>query len=101
MAKKNATIFVCNSCGYESSKWLGKCPSCGEWNSFVEEKVIVSSGSFSKDKIKQRSEVIKLNEVEKKETVRIKTGVGELDRVLGGGFVSRFSYSSWRRAWNW
>ncbi len=88
MAKKNSTVFVCNGCGYESSKWLGKCPACGEWNSFFEEKVISSSSSTSgKDKLKSKSEVIKLNEVEKKETVRIKTGVGELDRVLGGGFV--------------
>lgn len=88
MAKKNSTVFVCNGCGYESSKWLGKCPACGEWNSFFEEKVVTSSGNSSKDKTKPKSEVIKLNEVVKKETVRIKTGVGELDRVLGGGFVS-------------
>jgi DNA repair protein RadA/Sms len=88
MAKKNSTVFVCNQCGYESSKWLGKCPACGEWNSFVEEKVITSTNSSSKDKSKVRSEAIKLNEVERKETVRIKTGVGELDRVLGGGFVT-------------
>lgn len=88
MAKKNSTVFVCNGCGYESSKWLGKCPACGEWNSFFEEKVIASTSGASKDKTKPKSEVIKLNEVVKKETVRIKTGVGELDRVLGGGFVS-------------
>lgn len=88
MAKKNSTVFVCNGCGYESSKWLGKCPACGEWNSFFEEKVVAASSSASgKDKLKPKSEVIKLNEVVKKETVRIKTGVGELDRVLGGGFV--------------
>lgn len=87
MAKKNSTVFVCNGCGYESSKWLGKCPACGEWNSFFEEKVVTSQSVSGKDKLKPKSEVIKLNEVEKKETVRIKTGVGELDRVLGGGFV--------------
>lgn len=87
MAKKNSTIFVCNSCGYESSKWLGKCPACGEWNSFFEEKVVTTQNSSGKEKTKPKSEVIKLNEVVKKETVRIKTGVGELDRVLGGGFV--------------
>ena len=86
MAKKSATVFVCSNCGYESSKWLGKCPACNEWNSFYEEKVIATSGS-SKDKVKEKSEVIKLNEVEKKATTRIKTDVEELDRVLGGGFV--------------
>ena len=88
MAKKTSTVFVCNECGYESSKWLGKCPACGEWNSFVEEKAVMSSGISSKDKTKPKSEVVKLNEVEKKKTFRIKTDVGELDRVLGGGFVT-------------
>lgn len=88
MAKKNSTAFFCSSCGYESSKWLGKCPACNEWNTFVEEKVVTNShGSSSKDK-KAQSEIIKLNEVVKKESFRLKTGVGELDRVLGGGFVN-------------
>ena len=87
MAKKTATAFVCNNCGYDSSKWLGKCPSCGEWNSFVEEKIITkSNGNLAKEKT--QSEVIKLDEVVKKESFRLKTGVEELDRVLGGGFVS-------------
>ena len=86
MAKKNVTVFVCSNCGYESSKWLGKCPACNEWNSFYEEKAITGTGS-SKDKSKPKSEVVQLNTVEKKDSTRIKTGVGELDRVLGGGFV--------------
>ena len=43
MAVKAKTVFVCNECGYESTKWLGKCPACGEWNSFFEEKVTKSS----------------------------------------------------------
>lgn len=83
---KTKTIFVCNSCGYESPKWLGKCPACNEWNSFYEEKDVSKKGTSSKTK--ERQEAIKLNEVEKKETFRIKTGIEELDRVLGGGFVS-------------
>ena len=86
MAKKNTTVFVCNSCGYETSKWLGKCPSCGEWNTFVEEKAIIGTGS-TKEKFKEKGEIVKLKDVERKSTLRIKTGVGELDRVLGGGFV--------------
>ena len=86
MAKKNATVFVCNECGYESSKWLGKCPSCGAWNTFFEEKVFDTKSS-GKDKSKPRAEVQKLNDVVRKETSRIKTNVEELDRVLGGGFV--------------
>ena len=83
---KTKTIFVCSSCGYESPKWLGKCPACNEWNTFYEEKDVTKSGT--KDKRTERAEAIQLNKVEKKETSRIKTGIDELDRVLGGGFVT-------------
>ena len=86
MAKKNATVFVCNNCGYESSKWLGKCPACNEWNSFFEEKVQIKSST--KEKVTQMSKPVKLNEVENKTSSRIKTDMEELDRVLGGGFVN-------------
>ena len=85
MAKKSATVFFCNECGYESSKWLGKCPACSKWNTFVEEKVI--GNNHSKDKNKLRSEIVKLNEVEEKKEIRVQTSVQELDRVLGGGFM--------------
>ena len=87
MAKKNSTIFVCSECGYESSKWLGKCPSCNNWNSFYEEKAINTSNAAGSSKDKSKVEAIKLNEVKQGEISRITTGVGELDRVLGGGFV--------------
>ena len=86
MAKKISTVFVCNNCGYESSKWLGKCPACNNWNTFFEEKQVTAN--TAKARQKTSSEVVLLNTVEKKETTRIKTGVGELDRVLGGGFVN-------------
>lgn len=86
MTKKVSTVFVCNECGYESSKWLGKCPACNSWNTFVEEKAV--QATTSKDRKKPQGEVVKLNKVEKKETTRVKTGVEELDRVLGGGFVN-------------
>ena len=72
--------------GYESPKWLGKCPSCNEWNTFYEEKDVEKKGTASSSK-KERTDAIQLNQVEKKTTTRIKTGIGELDRVLGGGFV--------------
>lgn len=88
MAKKTTTVFVCNSCGYESGKWLGKCPACNEWNTFVEEKAITGTKGLTKEKNKSKGEIVKLNEVEKKQTSRIATGVAELDRVLGGGFVN-------------
>ena len=89
--KKVVRFLYAGSCGYESSKWLGKCPACNEWNTFVEEKVITDSSSSSgnsKNKIAIKGEIVKLNDVKKKETFRIKTGVTELDRVLGGGFVT-------------
>ena len=89
MAKKVSTIFVCSECGYESSKWLGKCPACNEWNKFVEEKQIVGGKKESrKNDFKEKSDPILLKDVEKTETTRIPTGVEELDRVLGGGFVN-------------
>ena len=84
---KNKTVFVCNSCGYESPKWMGKCPACGEWNSFFEEKVVNTknaSGKASKERVKP----VELNKIEGKENTRISTGFDELDRVLGGGLVN-------------
>jgi len=82
---KIKTIFVCSSCGYESPKWMGKCPSCNEWNSFYEEKL----AGKSSNKLEPKRSVIptKLNVIEGKEESRTKTGFEELDRVLGGGLV--------------
>ena len=85
---KVKTVFVCNSCGYESAKWLGKCPGCNEWNSFYEEKLAkTKDGSFFSDKKTKTIKPSKLNSVEGKEAIRTSTGVNELDRVLGGGIV--------------
>ena len=85
---KLTTKFVCNECGYDSSKWLGKCPACNSWNSFVEEKVSTKASKSSNSNLTtEKNEVIELNKVEHKATARIKTGIGELDRVLGDGFV--------------
>ena len=82
---KTKTIFVCSSCGYESQKWLGKCPACNEWNTFYEEKEqnIVARDMGRKEIIKPRA----LNIIESKEDVRLNTGYEELNRVLGGGLV--------------
>lgn len=82
---KVKTVFFCNSCGYESAKWIGKCPACGEWNSFVEEKISKTTGKKSTDK--KNVTPMELNKVEKVDTIRTSTGFEELDRVLGGGFV--------------
>ena len=83
---KTKTVFVCSNCGYESAKWIGKCPGCNEWNSFYEEKLAQSSQKGVKEK--KSVAPMKLNQVEKKQTMRISTGFIELDRVLGGGFVN-------------
>ncbi len=89
MAKKNKTVFVCQECGYETSKWMGQC-ICGAWNSFVEERVIDGTGDPRRrtgninSKINKAS---KLADVTENTQARIKTGINELDRVLGGGIV--------------
>ncbi|MBR6504376.1 MAG: DNA repair protein RadA [Clostridia bacterium] len=82
---KIKTVFVCSSCGYESPKWMGKCPGCNEWNSFYEEKL--AGKLSSKTEAKRSITPTKLNIVEGKEEARTKTGFEELDRVLGGGLV--------------
>lgn len=85
---KAKTVFVCGNCGYESSKWLGKCPACNEWNSFYEEKINNVAVSSNNPSGKQKSATPrKLKEVEGIDATRISTGIGELDRVLGGGLV--------------
>ena len=63
MAKANKTVFVCNECGYESSKWLGKCPACNSWNTFFEQKIDTVTENGVK-KIKERSKPQKLNSYE-------------------------------------
>lgn len=93
MAKgKKKTAFFCKECGYESAKWLGQCPGCGEWNSFVEEPVVSSSAGVAKAYVSvpgaERRAPSKLSEVKVTEEERILTGIHELDRVLGGGIVT-------------
>lgn len=90
MAKGKKTVFFCQNCGHEESKWLGQCPACKEWNTFVEEKITVSRGSTSaaSEAGKERaSKVVTLSSVSVEEDERIRTGIAELDRVLGGGIV--------------
>ncbi len=83
---KNSSVFVCNECGYESSKWLGKCPSCNTWNSFFEEKIIKTKNNDTR-KSNKDSKPVKLQDVVTEDGNRFKTGFDELDRVLGGGLV--------------
>ncbi|MEG1458815.1 MAG: DNA repair protein RadA, partial [Acetivibrio sp.] len=84
---KNKTVFFCKECGYESSKWMGQCPGCKEWDSFVEEPTAGKSKSVLSAKMGRKSEPEPLSKVITGEDERILTGIGELDRVLGGGIV--------------
>src|ERR1700735_2477394 len=90
---KIRTAFFCSNCGYESAKWLGKCPSCEQWNTFVEEVITKDNRlsesewkKFSTDKKEIRT--ISLNEVVSAEEKRIVTPDAELNRVLGSGIVA-------------
>ena len=87
---KAKTVFLCTECGYDSPKWYGKCPSCGSWNTMTEERVreeksggkalnILTPGAGSRP--------VRLKEIAGTEDARFSTGIGELDRVLGGGMV--------------
>lgn len=84
---KEKVIFYCQSCGTESSKWMGQCPSCKEWNTFVEEAVTVKKGRQASLRQEVKAKVTKLNEIEFSGEERVTTGIAELDRVLGGGIV--------------
>ncbi len=89
MAKKSKTVFVCRECGFESTKWLGKCP-CGAWNSFVEEKIVDDTEDVRKKGIKNLSAAPKptaIPDVSSAASDRLDTGIPELNRVLGGGLV--------------
>lgn len=83
---KTKTVFFCSNCGNESPKWLGKCPGCGEWNTFIEEKIATSKGGKAKAKA-DLSSPVKLSEIKQCEETRIKMPSSEFNRVLGGGLV--------------
>lgn len=84
MAKGKKSVFFCQNCGHEEKKWLGQCPMCKEWNTFVEETI---SEGVSFSKTVSRAEVVTLSSVKTDSEERTKTGIEELDRVLGGGIV--------------
>lgn len=88
---KTATVFFCQSCGYEATKWLGQCPGCKQWNTFVEETVQTASkgigGNVKTKASGERKEPSSLSAIAMQEEERITTHIKELDRVLGGGIV--------------
>lgn len=92
MAKSSKTIFYCKNCGAESPKWVGKCPVCGEWNTYIEEPVVAKGSHAAKygadDDGRRKSAVpVKISQIKAEELPRIKLPSGELNRVLGGGLV--------------
>lgn len=86
MAKGKTTVFFCQSCGYESSKWMGQCPGCKEWNTFVEETIDKKSVGKTKSTVTE-TKAIPLSQIEATNDERVSTNMQELDRVLGGGIV--------------
>ncbi len=87
---KIRTVFQCQACGFESSKWLGRCPDCGEWNSFVEERQEVAAAAKGRQTVlglEAASRPKAYDLVDVAEAARISSGIGEFDRVLGGGLV--------------
>jgi len=77
--------FICQNCGNSSPRWIGKCPSCGEWNSYIEERIDARKTSYDRQNIKSNSVLI--SDIKGGREKRITTNIGELDRVLGGGIV--------------
>ncbi len=84
MAREKKSVFFCQECGFESAKWMGQCPGCRNWNTMVEEQV---SAKQTAKAAKKKTEPQPLSKINTKEENRISTGIGELDRVLGGGIV--------------
>lgn len=85
--KKSRSKFVCQACAYESPRWIGKCPNCGEWNSFVEELIVPKSKTSRAPGSGLHAGPVSIAEVSSLPESRVSTGIAELDRVLGGGIV--------------
>ena len=90
---KVKSVFFCQSCGHESPKWLGKCPSCNSWNSFTEERMVQTksasapAGLMRDNNPAKAPQPTKLQDIANQNEVRINTGDEELNRILGGGMV--------------
>ena len=88
MAGKNKTVFVCEECGFESAKWTGQCGGCGAWNTLREQAPVAAKKAFGGAVRSPMTAVKPLQEIEIASETRFLTGIGELDRVLGGGIVA-------------
>lgn len=85
---KTKTLFICSACGYETTKWYGKCPSCNEWDTMEEQMVAVSDNKVAKSRMNSNfGRPLPLSQIDSSNEIRFNTGIGELNRVLGGGLV--------------
>ena len=85
---KTKTTFFCKNCGFESPKWVGKCPSCEQWNTFTEEKMVQAKNTtWSKSSRKELAVPVKIADISTKEQLRLQLSDSELNQVLGGGVV--------------
>ena len=88
---KDKIAYVCSNCGQESAKWLGKCPSCGQWNTFKEIRISSDTGSVAASTVRggrqQKARPLRLRDIPTQEEPRIDMHDSELNRVLGGGLV--------------
>lgn len=96
---KNAARYACQECGNVTLKWQGQCHTCGEWNTIVEESATEVAISLGDPTTLDRPESIAA--IDDSQVARLASGIGELDRVLGGGFVPRIECPSRRRARHW
>lgn len=87
MAKGKTTVYFCQNCGYESAKWMGQCPGCHEWNTFVEEVIDKKNVGKGKTPESDTAKGVPLSQIEMTQDERVSTEIKELDRVLGGGIV--------------
>ena len=87
MKKSSKFIFACQSCGYQTPQWLGRCPDCGTWDSFAEESRQVTSSEAARFLSSPESQPVPIDSIELESETRLLTGIGEFDRVLGGGIV--------------
>jgi DNA repair protein RadA/Sms len=84
---KSKTVYICQNCGVSSPKWIGRCPSCGEWNTYVEEVIRKESGSKTNFQPEHTARPQKISEITTVKVPRLHTGYSEFDRILGGGIV--------------
>ena len=88
MNKGRKTVYSCQACGYETPKWMGKCPECGQWHSLIEEaKIAGDTRRYRSASAPVDIVPVSIEAVDSRDETRIQTGIGELDRVLGGGLV--------------